>query len=76
MAQQLRALIVFPEVLSSIPRNHMMAHSHLQWRLMPSCGVSEESNGEYIYNIYIYIYIYIHIYKHKINKSYKRKLIL
>jgi hypothetical protein len=29
MAQQLRALTVLPEVLSSIPSNHMVAHSHL-----------------------------------------------
>jgi hypothetical protein len=47
MAQQLRALTVFPEVLSSILSNHMVAHNHLQWGLMPSSGVSEESNGEY-----------------------------
>jgi hypothetical protein len=29
MAQQLRALAALPEVLSSIPSNHMVAHSHL-----------------------------------------------
>jgi hypothetical protein len=29
MAQWLRALTAFPEVLSSIPRNHMVAHNHL-----------------------------------------------
>jgi hypothetical protein len=29
MAQQLRALIALPEVLSSIPSNHMAAHKHL-----------------------------------------------
>jgi hypothetical protein len=29
MAQQLRALTALPEVLSSIPRNHMVAHNHL-----------------------------------------------
>jgi hypothetical protein len=29
MAQQLRALIVLPAVLSSIPSNHLVAHSHL-----------------------------------------------
>jgi hypothetical protein len=29
MAQQLRALIVLPEDLSSIPSNHMVAHNHL-----------------------------------------------
>jgi hypothetical protein len=29
MAQRLRALTVLPEVLSSIPSNHMEAHNHL-----------------------------------------------
>jgi hypothetical protein len=29
MAQQLRALTVLPEVLSSNPSNHMEAHNHL-----------------------------------------------
>jgi hypothetical protein len=29
MAQQLRALSALPEVLSSIPSNHMLAHNHL-----------------------------------------------
>jgi hypothetical protein len=29
MAQWLRALAALPEVLSSIPRNHMVAHNHL-----------------------------------------------
>ena len=47
MAQQLRALIALPEVLSSVPSNHMVAHNHLQWSLTSS-GVSEESNGEYV----------------------------
>ena len=28
MAQQLRALTALPEVLSSIPSNHMMVHNH------------------------------------------------
>jgi hypothetical protein len=42
MAQQLRALTAFPEVLSSIPSNHMVAHNHLLWDPMPS-GVSEDS---------------------------------
>ena len=40
MAQWLRALTALPEVLSSIPSNHMVAHNHLQWALMPSSGVS------------------------------------
>ena len=29
MAQRLRALTTLPEVLSSIPSNHMVAHNHL-----------------------------------------------
>jgi len=29
MAQWLRALTALPEVLSSIPSNHMVAHNHL-----------------------------------------------
>jgi hypothetical protein len=29
MAHWLRALTVLPEVLSSIPSNHMVAHNHL-----------------------------------------------
>jgi hypothetical protein len=29
MAQRLQALAVLPEVLSSIPSSHMVAHSHL-----------------------------------------------
>ena len=28
---------------------HMVAHNHLQWGLMPSPGMSEESNGVHIY---------------------------
>jgi hypothetical protein len=43
MAQQLRALAALPGVLSSIPSNHMVAQNHLQWDLMPSSGVSENS---------------------------------
>ena len=48
MAQYRRALTVLPEVLSSIPSNRIVVHNHLQWGLMPSLGVSEESNGESI----------------------------
>jgi hypothetical protein len=50
MAQPLKALTTLPEVLSSIPSNHMVAHNHLYWDLMPSSGVSEDS-----YSILIYI---------------------
>jgi hypothetical protein len=28
MAQQVRALTAFPKVMSSSPRNHMVAHNH------------------------------------------------
>jgi len=45
MAQGLRALAALPEVLSSNPSNHMVAHNHLQWDLMPSSGVSEDSDS-------------------------------
>ena len=50
MAPQLRELAVLPEVLSSIPSNHMVAHNHLQWDLMPSSGISEDS-----YSVLIHI---------------------
>ena len=49
MVQWLKALIALPEVLSSIPSNHMVAHSHLQRGLNPSSGVSEDSNRVLIY---------------------------
>jgi len=45
MAQRLRALTILPEVLSSIPSNYMVAHNHLSWDLMPSLGVSEDSDS-------------------------------
>ena len=45
MAQWLRALTALPEVLSSIPSSHMLAYNHLQWDLMPSSGVSEDSES-------------------------------
>jgi hypothetical protein len=41
-AQWLRALTFLPEVLSSLPSNHMVAHNHLQYDLMLSSGVSED----------------------------------
>ena len=50
MAQRLRAaLTALPEVLSSIPSNHTMAHNHLSWDPMPSSGVSEDSDSVLIY---------------------------
>jgi hypothetical protein len=33
MAQWLRALTILPEVLSSNPSNHMVAHNHLVYRV-------------------------------------------
>ena len=45
MAQQLRALTAFPEVLSSNLSNHMVAHNHMQWNPMPFSGVSKDSYG-------------------------------
>jgi hypothetical protein len=50
MAQRLRALTAFPKVLSSIPSNHMVAHNHLSWDLMPSSGMSEDSYSVLTYN--------------------------
>jgi hypothetical protein len=43
MAPWLRALTALPEVLSSIPSNHMVSHNHLLWDPVPSSGVSEDS---------------------------------
>jgi len=45
MAQWLRALTALPEVLSSNPNNHMVARNHLWWDLVPSSGVSEDSDS-------------------------------
>jgi hypothetical protein len=45
----LRALTALPEVLSSNPSNHMVAHNNLQWDPMPSSGVSEDSCSVVIY---------------------------
>jgi hypothetical protein len=50
MAQWLGALTAFPEVMSSVPSNHMVAHDHLKWDLMPSSGVSEDSHSVFTYN--------------------------
>jgi hypothetical protein len=48
MARWLRAPNALLEVLSSISSNHMVAHNHLYWDLMPSSGVSGDS-----YNVLI-----------------------
>ena len=69
MAQWLRALTAVPEVLISIPSNHMVPHNHLQWDPMPSSGVFEYSYSVLIYinnlkekeNNVIYYSIFIHI---------------
>jgi hypothetical protein len=45
VAQRLRALTALPEVLSSNPSNHMVAQNHL----IPSSGVSEDSDSVLIY---------------------------
>ena len=47
MAQRLRALAALPEVLSSIPSNHMVAHNHLYWDLVPSSGVQAYMQTEH-----------------------------
>jgi hypothetical protein len=39
MVQRLRALSVLLEVLSSIPRDHIVAHDDLYCDLMPSSGM-------------------------------------
>jgi hypothetical protein len=50
--------LLFLEVLSSIPSNHMVAHNHLQWDPMPSFGVSEDSDSLKIsYSVLTYIEI-------------------
>jgi hypothetical protein len=49
VAQRLRALAALPEVMSSIPSNHVVAHNHLSWDLTPPSGVSEDSDSVLIY---------------------------
>jgi hypothetical protein len=39
MVQQLRTPTALPEVLSSIPSNHMLDHNHLSWDPIPSSRV-------------------------------------
>jgi hypothetical protein len=48
MVQWLSILTALPDILSSIPSNHVVARNHWQWDLMPSSGISEESNSELI----------------------------
>jgi hypothetical protein len=37
MAQRLRAVTALPDVLSSIPSNHIMAHNHFFSLFSPGC---------------------------------------
>ena len=46
MAQRLRAPTALPEILSSIPSNHMVAQKR---DLMPSSGASEDKDSVLIY---------------------------
>ena len=50
MGQWVRALTALPKVLSSNSSNHIVAHNHLWWDLMPSSGVSEDSYHVLTYN--------------------------
>lgn len=43
MVQWLGTLTALSVVLSSIPSYHMVAHNHLEWDLIHSSGVSEDS---------------------------------
>jgi len=49
MVQQLRAVAAPPEVLGSVPSNHMVAHNHLQWEPMPSSGTQVYIQAERSY---------------------------
>jgi len=46
MAQGLRAPTALPEV-PAIPSNHMVAHNHLEWDLMPSSGAQTYMQAEH-----------------------------
>ncbi|KAM7340779.1 hypothetical protein ACRRTK_001394 [Alexandromys fortis] len=47
MAQRLRALAALPEVLSSIPNNHMVANSHETWCPLLACWHACRQNTVY-----------------------------
>jgi hypothetical protein len=47
MAQRLRALAALSEALSSSPSNHIVAHNHVHWDLMPSSGMQMYIQIEY-----------------------------
>jgi hypothetical protein len=40
-------MTAFLEVLSLIPSNHVVAHIHLKWDLMPFSGMSENTVYSY-----------------------------
>jgi hypothetical protein len=51
MVQKLRALATLPEILSSIPSNHMVAYDLLLLDLVPSFGLQAYRQKEHcIYN--------------------------
>jgi hypothetical protein len=54
MAQWLSTLAILLEVMSLIPSNHIVAHNHLYLDLMPSFGVSEDSDDSVLIHTYIY----------------------
>ena len=60
MAQWLRVLTALPEVLSSIPSNHMLVRNHLVYGQMFSSCVSEDSDS-----------VFTHI--KQVNKSFEKK---
>jgi hypothetical protein len=49
VAQWLKVLAALPEVLSSIPSNHMVAQNHLQWDPVPSLGTQMYMQIEHSY---------------------------
>jgi hypothetical protein len=51
MVHQLRERSALLEVLSSIPSNHMMAHNHFSWDLMPSSGLQAYMQIEHSYTL-------------------------
>ncbi|EGV92357.1 hypothetical protein I79_000931 [Cricetulus griseus] len=50
MAQRLRAPVALPEVLSSIPSNHMVAHNHEIWCPLLACKQIWKQNTIHILN--------------------------
>jgi hypothetical protein len=54
MAQRLRAMSALPEVLGSIPSNHMVAHNHLQWGSDALFQPADIHAGRKWYDVYIF----------------------